>query len=126
MTGGPSPTWCRVVPSASHHPRDPACPPTCPGGSGSELPGTVGWRHAPHQGQLDMSPFFFPTWSFYQDVLPPRCPSPKMSFPLTHRVHPSPPRLLDEVGSLPPTQAWLLHLLGQPAAISLSAVDIQG
>ena len=35
-------------------------------------------------------------------VLLPRCPSPKMSFPLTHRVHPSPPRLLDEVGSPAP------------------------
>ena len=42
-----------------------------PGGSGSELPGTMGWRHAPHQGQLDMSPFSFPTRSFSQDVLPP-------------------------------------------------------
>lgn len=63
-----------------------------------------------------MSAFSFLTRSFSRDVLPPALLGSSRHPRLGHSM---------ESGS-PPTQAWLLHLLGQPSAISLSVVDIQG
>ena len=89
----------------------------------SHLPWGLGlgasWNHGvearPSPRAAGHEPLLLP-----DSILLPRCPSPWPTGCI-----PAPLGCSMRSGA-PPTQAWLLHLLGQPAAVSLSAVDIQG